>query len=79
MNKTYSRLGWFVFGVITGVVGVFVYQVFGKPVEPEPKKVDYDKLVQNIIDAFYRTGRIICFSFFFCLSIVTLDKSDIIW
>ena len=37
MNKFYSRLGWFVFGVITGVVGVFVYQVFGKPVEPEPK------------------------------------------
>ena len=36
MNKLYSRLGWFTAGIITGVVGVFVYQVFGREVEPEP-------------------------------------------
>ena len=35
MEKLYSRLGWFTAGIITGVVGVFVYQVFGKPVEPK--------------------------------------------
>jgi len=54
MNKIYSRLGWFVFGVITGVVGVFIYQVFGKPVLPKVEGceidlvIDFDKLAEAV-------------------------------
>lgn len=42
MNKIYSRLGWFTTGVITGVVGVFLYQVLGKPALPKVEKCKLD-------------------------------------
>ena len=48
MNKTYSRLGWFVFGVITGAIGLYLwmlYQIYSKPVLPttntEKHKIDF--------------------------------------